>query len=212
MNFVSSLIIMFMICLDLEGIFTPEIWINIAKKTGIEELKLTTRDISDYDELMKNRIRILKERHITLKDIQKIINEMELLPGALDFIEWLRRHTQFLIVSDTFIEFGMLLMKKMNYPTLLCHDLEINNAGMIKNYRIRINDMKRKTVNALLQMNYKVIAIGDSYNDIGMLSDATFGILFRPPPNVVKEFPNFPVANNYSELKKLISEYLDIKI
>ena len=198
---------MFIICLDLEGILTPEIWINVALNTNIAELKLTTRDISDYDVLMKRRLKILKEHNITLKDIQDVIKKMDLLPGALEFINWLREKNQIIILSDTFIEFGMPFLKKLGYPTLFCHDLEINKNGMITNYRLRINDQKRKTIIALNEMNYKTIAVGDSYNDTGMLMAATHGILFNPPPNVIEEFPQFPIVKNYIELKKLILKY-----
>ncbi|MHA1144215.1 MAG: bifunctional phosphoserine phosphatase/homoserine phosphotransferase ThrH [Candidatus Helarchaeota archaeon] len=200
---------MFIICFDLEGVFTPEVWINVAKETEIDELKLTTRDISDYDALMKQRLKILKEHGITLKNIQDIISKMELLPGAREFLDWIRTITQVLILSDTFIEFGMPFMKKLGYPTLLCHDLEVDEKGMISNYRLRIRDMKRQTVIALKKMNYDVIAIGDSYNDTGMLSEAKHGILFRPPESVIKEFPQFPVVTGYSDLKNLISKYLE---
>ncbi|MHA1270755.1 MAG: bifunctional phosphoserine phosphatase/homoserine phosphotransferase ThrH [Candidatus Helarchaeota archaeon] len=202
---------MYLICLDLEGIFTPEVWINVAIKTGIDELKLTTRDISDYDVLMKNRLKILKEHNIKLKDIQQIIEDIDLLPGALEFLNWLREKAQIIIISDTFIEFGMPFMRKMGYPTLFCHDLEIDDEGMICNYRLRIRDMKRKTVQAFRKMNFDVIAIGDSFNDTAMLSEATYGILYSPPPNVVNKFPQFPVVNSYSDLKELILQYLNLK-
>ncbi|MHA1229591.1 MAG: bifunctional phosphoserine phosphatase/homoserine phosphotransferase ThrH [Candidatus Helarchaeota archaeon] len=201
---------MYLVCADLEGIFTPEVWVNVALKTGIEELKLTTRDIPDYDRLMKRRLEILKENNIKLKDIQEIIEEIEPLPGALNFLNWLRENTQIIILSDTFIEFGMPFMRKLGYPTLLCHDLEIDKNGMISNYRLRIKDMKRKTVKAFKEMNYEIIAIGDSYNDTGMLAEATYGILFRPPENVIKEFPDFSVVYSYEELKSLIAKFLKI--
>ncbi|MHC1591467.1 MAG: bifunctional phosphoserine phosphatase/homoserine phosphotransferase ThrH [Candidatus Helarchaeales archaeon] len=201
---------MFIVCFDLEGVFTPEVWISVAEKTGIEELRLTTRDLPDYDMLMKRRLEILREHKITLQDIQSIITSMELLPGAREFSDWIRSVAQVIILSDTFIEFGMPFMKKLGYPTLLCHDLEVDENGMIVNYRLRIRDMKRQTVIAFKNLNYDVIAIGDSYNDTGMLAEATRGILFRPPENVIKEFPAFPVVKSYSELKDLLSKYLSI--
>jgi len=197
-----------MICLDMEGVLTPEIWISVAKETGIDELKLTTRDVSDYDVLMKKRLEILKAHHITLYDIQKVINRMNLLPGAKEFMDWLRSVSQVLILSDTFIEFGQLFMEKLGYPTLLCHNLEVDNHGMISDYKLRINDQKKKTVQALKRMNYDIIAAGDSYNDTAMLQEASNGILFRPPQNVIEEFPQFPVVNDYKNLKVLISKYI----
>ncbi|MHA1805178.1 MAG: bifunctional phosphoserine phosphatase/homoserine phosphotransferase ThrH [Promethearchaeota archaeon] len=202
---------MFIICLDLEGVFTPEIWIEVSLKTKIEELKITTRDEPDYDKLMKKRLKILKEHGISLKKIQEIISEMELLPGAKEFLDWLRSKTQIIIVSDSFIEFAMPFMKKLGYPTLFCHDLETDGNGMISNYRLRLDDMKRKTVLALKKLNYEVIAIGDSYNDMGMIKEADHGILFKPPENVVKEFPQFPVTHEYSELIEILSNHLNLK-
>ena len=201
---------MFVVCLDLEGVFTPEVWINVALKTGIDELKLTTRDISDYDVLMKRRLEILKENNISLKEIQNVIESMELLPGAKEFMNWLRSVAQVVILTDSFIEFAMPFMKKLGYPALLCHDLETDKKGMISKYRLRINNMKKQSVIAFNNMNYDVIAVGDSYNDIEMLIEAKYGILFRPPNNVIEEFPQFPVVNEYSGLKKKISEYLGL--
>ena len=201
---------MFMVCLDLEGILTPEVWINVALKTGIEKLKLTTRDISDYDVLMKRRLEILRKNNITLKDIQEVISRMDLLEGAREFLDWLRSVTQVIILTDSFIEFAMPLMKKLGYPALLCHDLEIDNAGMIINYKLRINEMKLKSVQAFKNMKYETIAVGDSYNDIEMLKEAKHGILFRPPENVMKEYPQFPVVTDYSALKKIMKKYLGL--
>ena len=201
---------MHMICLDMEGVLTPEIWKYVAKETGIDELKLTTRDISDYDVLMKRRLQILKDHGITLKYIQNVISKMDLLPGAKEFMDWLRSNSQVLILSDTFIEFGQPFMEKLGYPTLLCHHLEVDEKGMISNYKLRIDDQKRKTVQALKQMNYEIIAAGDSYNDTGMLLEAENGILFRPPQNVIDEFSQFPVVNDYNHFKALISDYIGI--
>jgi len=202
---------MFIVCLDLEGVYTPEVWISVAKATGIDELKLTTRDVPDYDALMKRRLKILKEHKITLKDIQNVIAKMELLPGALEFSNWLRSVTQVIVVTDSYIEFAMPFMKKLGYPTLFCHDLETDKNNMITNYRLRINNMKKKTVSAFKTMNYEVIAVGDSYNDIEMLKEANQGLLFRPPEKVVREFPQFPIVTEYSDLKEKISNHLGLK-
>jgi len=199
---------MHIICFDLEGVFTPEVWINLSLKTGIDELKLTTRDISDYDVLMKRRLEILKEHNITLNEIKTVISEMELLPGAKDFLDWVRSIVQVIIVTDSFIEFAMLFMKKLDYPLLLCHNLETDEKGIITDYKLRINDMKRETVKAFKNMNYDVIAVGDSYNDTAMLLEAKHGILFRPPENIIKEFPQFPVVTEYAEFKKVLLKIL----
>jgi len=160
---------MYIICSDLEGVFVPEVWINVADKTGIEELRLTTRDISDYDVLMKGRIKILKERGLTLKYIQDVIGTIQPLPGALDFIAWAKERTQLIVVSDTFIQFADPLMRKLGRPTLFCHTLVIDENNMIVDYKLRQADPKRKTAEALQSMNYQVIGMGDSYNDINML-------------------------------------------
>ena len=199
---------MYIVCFDLEGVFTPEVWIAVSKATSIDELKLTTRDISDYDLLMKNRIEILKKNGIKLKDVQEIISNMELLPGAREFLDWIRTFAQVVILTDSFIDFVMPFMKKLNFPLCFCHNLEIDDEGMITDYKIRIKEMKKKTVLALQSLNYEVIAAGDSYNDVPMLLEANHGIFFRPPINVVEEFPEFPVVHEYSELKNLISNYI----
>lgn len=196
---------------DLEGVFTPEVWINVALSTSIDELKVTTRDEPDYNKLMKRRLKILKENNITLKDIQEIIAGMELLPGAKKFIDWVRSVAQVIVVTDSFVEFATPLLEKLGYPTCFCHNLETNGNGIITDYKLRINDMKKETVKALKQMNYDVIAAGDSYNDVAMLLEADKGILFRPPDNVVEEFPQFPVVTDYSELKKIVANHLGLE-
>lgn len=196
---------------DLEGVFTPEVWINVALSTSIDELKVTTRDEPDYNKLMKRRLKILKENNITLKDIQEIIAGMELLPGAKKFIDWVRSVAQIIVVTDSFVEFATPLLEKLGYPTCFCHNLETNGNGIITDYKLRINDMKKETVKALKQMNYDVIAAGDSYNDVAMLLEADKGILFRPPDNVVEEFPQFPVVTDYSELKKIVANHLGLE-
>jgi len=199
---------MYIVCFDLEGVFTPEVWVAVSKATKIDDLKLTTRDISDYDVLMKNRIAILKKNKITIKDIQEIISDMDLLPDAKKFLDYIRTIAQIVIVTDSFIEFVMPFMKKLGFPMCFCHNLEIDKEGIITDYKIRINEMKKKTVLAFKKLNYEVIAAGDSYNDVSMLLEAKHGILFRPPKRVVDQFPEFPVVNEYDELKNLISEYL----
>jgi phosphoserine/homoserine phosphotransferase len=199
---------MYIVCFDLEGVFTPEVWIAVSNATGIDELKLTTRDISDYDVLMQNRIAILKKNKITLKEIQEIITKMDLLPGAKEFLDYIRSVAQIVIVTDSFIDFVMPFMKKLGFPMCFCHNLETNKKGIIIDYKIRISEMKKKTVLAFKKLNYDVIAAGDSYNDVSMLLEAKHGILFRPPKNVVEQFPELPVVNEYDELKDLISKYL----
>ena len=195
---------MHIVCSDLEGVFVPEIWINVAEKTGIEELRLTTRDISDYDVLMKKRLAILKENNLKLKDIQKVIAGMDPLPEALDFLNWMRARTQVVIVSDTYVQFMGSLMKKLGYPTLFCHTLEIGEDGSVTGYRLRQKDGKRKTVQALKTLNYNIIAMGDSYNDITMLKEADQGVLFCPPANVVEDYPDLPVAESYDQIKEIL--------
>ncbi len=188
-------------CLDLEGVLVPEIWINFSEKTGIKELSLTTRDIPDYDVLMKRRLNILDEHNFKLQDIQDVIDTMRPLEGALDFLNWLRTQFQVIILSDTFYQFAAPLMRQLGYPTLFCHELEIGPDGKILNYKLRLKDQKRLSVEKLLELNFRVVAAGDSYNDIGMLQAADRGILFSPPENVIKEFPQFPVTQDYQELR-----------
>ncbi|TFG29446.1 MAG: bifunctional phosphoserine phosphatase/homoserine phosphotransferase ThrH [Promethearchaeota archaeon] len=200
---------MYIVCFDLEGIFTPEIWISIAEATDIDELKLTTRDEPDYDKLMKRRIKLLKENGINIKQIQNIIRQMQLLPGAKKFMRWIRTVAQVAIITDNFKEFLRPLMKKLGYPLTFCHHLEIEN-DMIIDYHLRIKDMKRRAIQTFKNMNFNIIAVGDSYNDIEMLREAEYGVFFRPPENVIKEFPEFPFVNEYSDLKKLLSNHMGI--
>ena len=195
---------MHIICSDLEGVFVPEIWVNVAIQTGISELKLTTRDICDYDVLMQRRISILNQHGLKLKDIQEVIAELHPLPGALEFLDWLRGQVQVIIVSDTFTEFAGPLMKQLGYPTIFCHNLTTVSSGMITGYNLRQKDSKRMVAEALQGLNYKVIGIGDSYNDISMLRKADTGVLFNPPQNVLDEHGDLPVVRSYEELKKLI--------
>jgi phosphoserine/homoserine phosphotransferase len=189
------------VCSDLEGVWVPEVWINVAEKTGIPELRLTTRDMKNYDELMHHRLKILHEKNLTLLDIQRVIATIKPIHGALEMINWLKRVTRFIVVSDTFVEFADPLMEQLDRPTLFCHSLEVNGQGIICGYHLRQKDAKRETVKALKSLNYEVIAFGDSYNDINMLKEADQGVLFRPPQNVIDDYPEFPVLNEYSELK-----------
>jgi phosphoserine/homoserine phosphotransferase len=193
-------------CLDLEGVLVPEIWIEFSKRTGIPELARTTRDEPDYDKLMRGRLDILAARHLGLPDIQDVIAGMGPLPGAREFLDWLRHRSQVVILSDTFYEFAAPLMRQLGYPTLLCHRLETEPSGRVSGYRIRLADHKRRTVAALRTLNFRTIAAGDSYNDTAMLAEADAGILFHPPQNVIREFPQFPVAFTYEELKAAFVE------
>ena len=188
-------------CLDLEGVLIPEIWIGFAEKTGIEELRATTRDIPDYDELMNQRLQILKRNNLGLTDIQQVIATMAPMDGALAFITWLKKNFQLVILSDTFYEFSQPLMKQLDFPTLFCHRLVVDDSGDITGYRLRQKDPKRQCVKAFHDLNFRVIASGDSYNDTTMLSEADSGILFRAPKNVKSEFPQYPAVNTYDELK-----------
>jgi len=189
------------VCLDLEGVLVPEIWIAVSEKTKIASLRATTRDIPDYDVLMRQRLKILKENNLKLKDIQDVIGTLRPLDGALDFLGWLRERFQVAILSDTFDEFALPLMRQLGYPMLLCHHLEIDKSGMVAGYRLRQKDAKRESIKAFKSLNYQVIAVGDSYNDTTMLSEAHAGILFKPPQNVINDFPQFPVTKDYAELK-----------
>jgi len=197
---------MIVACLDLEGVLVPEIWIAFAEKTGIEKLRLTTRDIPDYNELMQGRLDILNENNLKLSDIQEVIKGISPFPGAKDFLAWLKSEFQVIILSDTFNQFAGPLMAQLDYPTLFCHDLIIDESGKIKDFQLRIPDAKTKAVKALQGLNFKVIAAGDSYNDTGMLKQANAGILFRAPNNVIQEFPQFPVTLDYDGFKKLFIE------
>ncbi|ROS04605.1 phosphoserine phosphatase [Sinobacterium caligoides] len=189
-------------CLDLEGVLVPEIWIKFAEKTGIEALKATTRDIPDYDVLMKQRLAILAEHGLGLNEIQEVIATLEPLEGAREFIDWLRERFQVVILSDTFYEFSQPLMAQLGFPTLLCHRLETDAEGKVVNYHLRQKDPKRQSVIAFHSLYYRVIAAGDSYNDTTMLAEADAGILFHSPQNVIDEFPQFPAVQTFDDLKK----------
>ncbi len=192
------------ICSDLEGVWVPEVWINVSIKTGIDDLKYTTRDIKDYDELMQHRIKILKQHGLRLKDIQDVITTIRPLDGASEMVGWLKEMTRFIVVSDTFVEFASPLVQQLEWPTLFCHSLVVDDKGNITGYTLRQKDSKRKVIQALQSLNYQVIAFGDSYNDISMLQQADNAILFNPPQNVVDDYPQFPVIHDYKELRKYL--------
>jgi phosphoserine/homoserine phosphotransferase len=192
------------VCLDLEGVLVPEIWIAFSERTGIPELRRTTRDEPDYDKLMRFRLDLLRRHRLGLPDIQKVIRELGPMPGAKAFLDELRTRFQVLILSDTFYEFAMPLMAQLGMPTLFCHRLETDANGFVENYRLRLPDQKRASVRALRSIAFKVIAAGDSYNDTAMLAEAHAGILFRPPQNVIDEFPQFPVVRDYAGLAEAI--------
>ena len=196
------------VTLDLEGVLVPEIWIAFAEKTGIEKLRLTTRDIPDYDVLMKGRLKILDEHGLKLRDIQEVIGTLRPLEGAKDFLDELRATTQVIILSDTFEEFAKPLMRQLAWPTLLCHRLEVDNAGRIVNYKLRTPEQKQKSVAALKLLNYNVISVGDSFNDTAMLAEAHVGVLFHAPENIKKQFPQFPAVERYGDLMEWIKAAL----
>ena len=194
------------VCLDLEGVLVPEIWIEFAARTGIPALARTTRDEPNYDKLMTGRLSVLRERGLGLPDIQRVIEGMEPLEGARSFLDALRESYQLIILSDTFYEFAQPLMRQLGMPTLFCHSLVSDAAGLLVNYRLRMPDQKRAAVRRLKELNFRVVAAGDSYNDTTMLDEAHRGILFRPPDSVALEFPQYPVARSYGELRKAIDE------
>jgi phosphoserine/homoserine phosphotransferase len=189
-------------CLDLEGVLVPEIWIEFANKTGIDELKATTRDIPDYDVLMKQRLALLDQHGFKLQDIQDVIATLSPLEGAAEFVNWLRERFQVIILSDTFYEFSQPLMRQLGFPTLFCHRLVTNDEGRVVDYKLRQADPKRQSIRALQTIYYRTIAAGDSYNDTTMLAEADAGILFHAPQNVIEEFPQFPAVHTFEELKK----------
>lgn len=198
-----------MACLDLEGVLIPEIWINFAERTGIDELKATTRDIPDYDVLMRQRLQILRQHKLGLADIQEVIDGMSPLAGAPEFLNWLRERFQVVILSDTFYEFAAPMMRQLGHPTLLCHKLGIDTDGMVEAYHLRQRDPKREAIRAFHNLNFRVIAAGDSYNDTSMLAEADRGILFRPPQNVIDEFPQYPVVTDYDAFRRAFQSASD---
>ncbi len=188
-------------CLDFEGVLIPEIWLGLAETTGIEELKVTTREISDYDELMTLTLDIMRRHGLKFADIRKAAESLEPLPGAKEFLQWLRTEFQVAIISDTFYELAGPFIEKLDYPMILCHRLLVNDAGEITDYQLRQPDPKRCSVKAFKSLEYNIVATGDSYNDISMLSEADYGVFFCPPDNVISDFPDIDVARNYQELK-----------
>ncbi len=197
-----------LVCLDLEGVLLPEIWIAVARKTGLEELERTTRDEPDYDKLMRYRLDILKREGIGIREIHEVIGTMEPLPGAIEFTEWLESRVPLIILSDTFTQFPQPLMAQLGRPTLFCHELIVGTNGTIESYKLRLKDHKRKTVKAFKDLNFEVIAAGDSYNDLTMLQVADHGILFRPPEKMKAEYPDFPVAEDHAALREHIERRL----
>ena len=193
-------------CLDLEGVLVPEIWINVALKTGIEELKITTREMPDYDALMKRRLAILDQHRLTIADIQAVIDKMGPLEGAPAFVAWLRERCQVIILSDTFYQFALPLMRQLGFPTLFCNQLEIDGSGRIANYHMRMQNQKKHSVAAFKSLNFFTMAAGDAYNDTAMLGEADAGFFFRPPDHLPKEFPQFPVTQTYQELQHRFSQ------
>lgn len=189
-------------CLDMEGVLFPEIWITLAEKADIQELRITTREISDYDVLMKKRLEVLKAHQITLQDIREVVSTISPLPGAPEFIEWLREHCQIIVLSDTYYEFVGSLMRQLQFPTIFCHTLEVDSEGFITNYFLRQKDQKRHAVRALKDIGFRVLAGGDSYNDVSMLKEADAGFFFCPPDSIAQEFPQFPVARSYGEFQE----------
>lgn len=188
-------------CLDLEGVLVPEIWIAFAERTGIEELRATTRDIPDYNVLMKQRLAILDQHGLKIGDIQEVIATLSPLPGAVEFVDWLRERFQVIILSDTFYEFSQPLMRQMHWPTLFCHRLVTDEDGRVVDYKLRQEDPKRASVKAFHSLNYRVLAAGDSYNDTTMLSEADVGFLIHAPQNVIDEFPQFKSVDTLDALK-----------
>jgi len=196
---------MLIACLDLEGVLFPEVWINVAERTGISELKLTTRDIADYDELMGIRLKIIAEKKLTLRDIQNTIETMDPLPGAVDFLDWLRDKCQVIILSDTFDAFARPIMKKLKMPAIFCHELGVDERNVITSYRLRMNDAKTHAIDAFRSLNFQTLAVGDSFNDLGMLQRADHGIFFQPPAEISAQYEQIPVARDYETLKGMIS-------
>ena len=195
-----------LVCLDLEGVLVPEIWIAFSERSGIPELRRTTRDEPNYDTLMKFRLNLLRQHKLGLPDIQAVIAGMQPMPGAREFLDALRRDFQVIILSDTFYEFAMPLMTHLGMPTLFCHKLETDVTGFVVNYHLRMPNQKKEAVQRFKELNYKVIAAGDSYNDTAMLMEADAGILFHPPQNVIAEFPQFPVTLSYAEMRAVINQ------
>lgn len=197
---------MFIACLDLEGVLVPEVWVNVAERAGVAELRATTRDFHDYDELMRHRLALLKQYDLRFPEIKAIIDSLTPLPGAVDFLDWLRERCQVIVLSDTYYEFADSLMRPLGRPPLFCHRLELDKDGRIVGYKLRMRDQKRASVATLQSLDFLVLAVGDSYNDMTMLAQADTGILFRPRQSLVEEFPQYPVTKNYQELRSAVLE------
>lgn len=197
---------MIVVCLDLEGVLAPEIWVEVASQIGIDELKLTTRDEPDYDKLMRRRLLLLERNGLRLPDIQRVIEGLGPLPGAREFLGHLRARHQVVILSDTYYEFAQPIMRQLDWPMLFCHRLDTDSAGRVTGYRLRMKDQKRAAVAALRSLNFGTIAVGDSYNDTSMLQEADAGIFFRPPAEIARQFPRFPVVSNYPDLEAEIEQ------
>ncbi len=193
---------------DLEGILLPEIWIAVAERTGIAQLRLTTRDVDDYDELMRMRLDILRRHGLRLADIQAVIAEMDVLPGAQDFLAWARAQLPMLVITDSYYELLAPFMPKLNFPMLFAHSLLVDESGMITSYRLRVADSKRKALQAFRDLGFRTMAVGDSYNDMGMLEAADQGVLFRPPDNVCRDYPMYPVTRDYAALQQYVTEFV----
>ncbi len=193
--------------MDLEGVLVPEIWIAFAEKTGIPELRVTTRDVADYDELMRHRLDILRKHDLRLKDIQEVIAGMSPLPGAVEYMKWLSERYPNIILSDTFYQFAAPLMKQLGNPTLFCNSLVVDQDGRVTGYKLRQPDGKRHAALAFKQLNFRLVAMGDSFNDTAMLAEAGLGILFRPSDKVRQQFPQFPVVNEYSQVMQLVENF-----
>ncbi|MCC6168750.1 MAG: bifunctional phosphoserine phosphatase/homoserine phosphotransferase ThrH [Caldilineaceae bacterium] len=192
---------------DLEGILLPEIWIAVAERTGIAQLRLTTRDVADYDELMRMRLDILRGHNLRLADIQAVIAEMDVLPGAYDFLTWARAQAPLIIITDSFYELLAPFLPKLDYTLVFAHSLVVDGQGMLTGYRLRVADGKRKALHSFQELGFRTLAVGDSYNDIGMLEAADVGVLFRPPDNVCRDYPALPVTRDYPALQQKIADF-----
>ncbi len=193
---------------DLEGVLIPEIWVGVAEKTGIETLKLTTREISNYDELMALRLRTMREHGLTIHDVHHVIAEIDPLPGAAAFVQWVRERTRFVIITDSFYEFVEPIMHKLGFPTVFAHALEVDSSGIIVGYRLRMPNSKERAIEGLRHIGFRIMAFGDSYNDTNMLGAADLGVFFNPPANVVADFPHFASAYDYTQLQAMAQEFL----
>lgn len=198
-----------LVATDLEGILLPEIWIAVAERTGIDQLRLTTRDVADYDELMRMRLNVLRDHGLRLPDLQGVIAGMEVLPGAMEFLAWVRTQAPLIIITDSFYELLAPFLPKLSYATIFAHRLEIDAAGNLVGYRLRVTDGKRKALQAFRELGFRTLAVGDSYNDIGMLQAADRGVLFRPPANVIADYPDLPVTREYDELRAQVSAFVN---